>query len=31
MRLFRIGFKEEKYAISTPTVERYQNNWDFAV
>ncbi len=29
MRLFRIGFKEEKYRILTPTVERYEDNWEF--
>jgi len=26
MRLFRIGLKDEKYAIETPTAERYENN-----
>jgi len=31
MRLFRIGLKEGKpYRISTPTLERYENNWDFS-
>lgn len=29
MRLFRIGLKGEKYAIETPTVEQYENNWSF--
>ncbi|MBP7088784.1 MAG: hypothetical protein KBB01_05760 [Candidatus Omnitrophica bacterium] len=29
MRTFRIGLKEEKYPIPTPTVEEYENNWDF--
>ncbi|MBI3242569.1 MAG: hypothetical protein HYZ49_09790 [Chloroflexi bacterium] len=29
MRLFRIGFAEEKYRISTPTAERYEDNWEF--
>ncbi|HQB12221.1 MAG TPA: hypothetical protein PLX96_04520 [Candidatus Omnitrophota bacterium] len=27
MRSFRIGLKAEKYPISTPTVEEYENNW----
>ncbi len=31
MRIFRIGLKGEKYKIPTPTVERYENNWDFKV
>lgn len=29
MREFRIGFANEKYAIATPTVERYEDNWNF--
>lgn len=29
MRIFRIGLKEEKYAVSTPTIEQYEDNWDF--
>jgi hypothetical protein len=29
MRLFRIGFKEEQYRIPTPTVEQYEDNWEF--
>jgi hypothetical protein len=29
MRLFRIGIKNEKYLISTPTTEKYENNWEF--
>ena len=29
MRLFRIGFKEEKYPIPTPTIEQYEDNWEF--
>lgn len=29
MRLFRMGIKGEKYAISTPTVEQYEDNWEF--
>src|SRR5262245_52411018 len=29
MRVFRIGQENEKYPIPTPTVERYENNWEF--
>jgi hypothetical protein len=29
MRLFRIGLKNEKYLINTPTTEKYENNWNF--
>jgi len=29
MRTFRIGFDKEKYVISTPTVEEYEDNWKF--
>jgi hypothetical protein len=29
MRLLRIGFKEEQYRIPTPTVEQYEDNWEF--
>lgn len=29
MRLFRIGLKGETYKIATPTVENYENNWEF--
>jgi hypothetical protein len=29
MRLFRIGFDKEKYLISTPAQERYEDNWKF--
>ena len=29
MRVFRIGQQNEKYPISTPTAERYENNWEF--
>ncbi len=28
MRTFRIGLKNEKYPIPTPTVENHENNWD---
>lgn len=27
MRTFRIGLKDEKYPIPTPTVEEYENSW----
>lgn len=30
MRIFRIGAKGEKYLISTPTAESYENNWIFS-
>jgi len=29
MRVFRIGFKGEKYGVATPFVETYENNWEF--
>ena len=29
MRLLRIGIKGEKYAIETPTIEEYEDRWDF--
>ena len=29
MRLFRIGLNTEEYTIDTPTVEQYENNWNF--
>ena len=29
MRMFRMGFKNERYSIPTPLVEDYENNWDF--
>lgn len=29
MRIFRIGLNAEKYKVSTPTAERYENNWKF--
>jgi hypothetical protein len=29
MRVFRVGFKNEKYAIATPTTEEYEDNWKF--
>jgi len=29
MRIFRIGLKIEKYAVSTPTAEQYEDNWEF--
>jgi len=29
MRLFRIGFNDEQYRISTPTVEQFEDNWEF--
>lgn len=29
MRLFRIGVSGEKYKISTPVAEKYENNWEF--
>jgi hypothetical protein len=29
MRLFRIGFADESYKIPTPTVEQFEDNWDF--
>jgi hypothetical protein len=29
MRVLRIGFENNKYALPTPTVERYEDNWDF--
>jgi len=31
MRLFRMGIKGEKYLIKTPTVEEYEDNWDFNI
>ena len=29
MRLFRMGMKNEKYKIATPTIEEYEDNWEF--
>jgi len=29
IRAFRIGFKGQEYSIDTPTVEQYENNWEF--
>ncbi len=29
MRIFRIGFKGNKYRVATPLAERYENNWEF--
>lgn len=29
MRLFRIGFNDEQYRIPTPTVEQFEDNWEF--
>jgi hypothetical protein len=29
MRVFRIGQQNQKYPISTPTAEQYENNWGF--
>jgi hypothetical protein len=29
MRIFRIGVKGAKYQASTPTTEKYENNWAF--
>jgi len=29
MRTFRVGLKNEKYPILTPTIEEYENNWNF--
>jgi len=29
MRLFRMGVKGETYLVKTPTVEEYEDNWDF--
>jgi hypothetical protein len=29
MRLFRIGLMGESYRIPTPTVEQYEDNWEF--
>ena len=29
MRVFRIGICSERYGVSTPTAEQYENKWDF--
>jgi hypothetical protein len=29
MRIFRIGFKGQRYKIHTPRAEQYENNWEF--
>ena len=29
MRMFRIGFSGENYRVHTPTIEQYEDNWDF--
>lgn len=29
MRIFRLGIKGEEYAISTPTVDEWEDNWEF--
>lgn len=29
IRIFRIGLKSEKYPTPTPTVEQYEDNWEF--
>jgi len=31
MRILRIGFKKEKYPLDTPSVEKYEDNWDFRI
>jgi hypothetical protein len=31
MRTFRIGLKEEKYRIFTPSSQDYENNWEFNI
>ena len=31
MRIFRIGFKGEKYRVATPTVQDYKDKWKFRV
>lgn len=30
MRTFRIGYANEKYQISTPTADKYEDNWSFS-
>jgi len=29
MRILRMGLKGEKYIVSTPTTEYYEDNWKF--
>ena len=29
IRTFRVGMKNEKYLIPTPTIEEYEDNWEF--
>ncbi len=29
MRVFQIGFRGNKYRVTTPLAERYENNWEF--
>jgi hypothetical protein len=29
MRVFRIGFRGDKYRVATPLAETYENNWEF--
>jgi len=29
IRMFRLGLQGERYAIRTPTAQRYENNWSF--
>jgi hypothetical protein len=29
MRQFIIGTRSEEYAIPTPTIEQYEDNWEF--
>jgi hypothetical protein len=31
MRTFRVGSKTEKYSISTPCIEDYEDNWGFKI
>ena len=31
MRNFRVGLKSEKYNITPPTVEEYEDNWNFEI
>ena len=31
MRTFRLGRASEQYPIPTPTIERYEDNWDFKI
>lgn len=29
IRMFRIGFEANSYAVATPPAEKYENNWEF--